>query len=37
MVGAVQGEERLRGVAQRVGDGDTDAPVAHIEGDDAAD
>jgi hypothetical protein len=35
--GAVQGEQRLRGVAQRVGDGDADAPVAYVEGDDAAD
>ncbi len=36
-VGAVQGEERLRGVAERVGDGDADAAVANIEGEDAGD
>ena len=33
----VQGEERLRGVAQRVGDGDANAPVAYIKAGDAAD
>ena len=37
VVRPVQRKERLRGVAQRVGDGDADAPVAHIEGGDAAD
>ena len=34
---AVEGEERLRGVAQRIGYGDADAPLADIEAGDAAD
>jgi hypothetical protein len=34
-VGAVQGEERLRGEAEGIGEGDTDAAVADIEADDA--
>ncbi len=29
--GAVEGEERLRGEAERVGDGETDAAVADVE------
>jgi hypothetical protein len=35
-VGAVQGEEGLRGKAEGVGDGDADAAVADVEADDAA-
>ena len=34
-IGAVQGEERLRGDSKRVGEGDTDAAVAYVEADDA--
>ncbi len=33
--GAMEREERLRGVAQGVGEGEADAAVAHIEGEDA--